>query len=102
MSKTYAIAIKQGEEYVANAEGNIDVIAYAAKHAGLDTPDAVFSVELTETDGIMKADVRTVLKLTADGETVDALIGSKVRKERKANKVAGEPENAETPEPALV
>lgn len=77
------------EGLLANADGDIDIIAYVNRKLDLNA-ESEYAVTITETSGIGEDPKRTVLALTADGDTVSTLIGSKVRKERKAGKSVDE------------
>ena len=102
---TYHIGVYTTDTAQANADGTIDVIGYIANKLELDA-ETTYTVDLRETDAIGGDSKRTVLNLTADGDTVSTLIASKIRKERKAEREAGnavdEPAEANTVEPETV
>lgn len=84
MGKTYRLAVadSQGVAY-ADADGNIDVVAYVARKLDLDDQET-YAVDFSETDGISGGEVQTKIRLTADGRNVAFLLARALRTERKA------------------
>lgn len=88
-NKIYFIEASSDESMLADAFGDIDVVSYVAR-ALIDTvkdtePDVTVRVLAVEGIGanIESEAVRTVLSLTADGDTVATVLKSKLAAERK-------------------
>lgn len=74
---------------IANAYGDLDIIAYVAKKAekliGSSNAQEA-SLTLVEVERIGGANVRTIATLTADAETVAMVLKGRIANERKANR----------------
>lgn len=88
---TYHIGIEDadGEAY-ADAHGSLGVISYVSKEVAkeVEADSSLITVKLTETDGIRGEAKRTVLAITADGETAAVMLKRRITAERKAGKTA--------------
>lgn len=85
--KTYRLVISDDVDTYAYAHGTTNIIGYVVRELDLN-PEFTYEVSLTETSALAGENVRTVLAITADGDTVVTLLKGKVSKERKAAKAA--------------
>lgn len=106
--KTYRLVISDDVDTYAYVHGTTNIIGYVARELDLN-PEFTYEVSLTETSALAGENVRTVLAITADGDTIVTLLKGKVSKERKAAKAASVETPTETeaseqdqPEPAFV
>jgi hypothetical protein len=89
--KAYRLYVTDEKQTYAATDGSISLVAYTARQLELDA-EHQYDVKLIETDGISGPDLRTVIMLTADGDTVATLLKAKITKERKsANEQGDEP-----------
>jgi hypothetical protein len=95
--KAYRLYVTDEKQTYAATDGSISLVAYTARQLNLDA-EHQYDVKLIETDGISGPDVRTVIMLTADGDTVATLLKAKITKERKS--ANAEADDAQDDEPA--
>lgn len=89
--ETYRIAIteKGTETGIAQADGDLDTIAYVSRKA-TETVDAAkdgaeFTVVLSRTDGINRPATTHLLDVSVDAEWVGPMLKKKIAAERKAS-----------------
>lgn len=89
MAKTYRLAVENADGVsLADADGDIDVVAYVNRKLRLDEATGSFKASLEETDGISGQETRNILSMTADAEVVAFYLKRKITAERKAEKPA--------------
>jgi hypothetical protein len=89
---TYHISVNGRDETYADAHGDLDTINYIGKRVAkvIEGVGDDVTVKLVETSGIGGVELRSVLSITADGETAAVMLQRKLRSERKANTPAAE------------
>lgn len=99
MTTTYHLDITTGtsNDSIANAYGDLDIVAYVARKAVKNLDSAgQSSVTLVEVEGIGGNDVATIVSLTADPGTVELVLRKRISELKKASTAAEAPADTQT------